>query len=397
MKQLTKDTQMKNNLGKVLLLFSLLFSSVFANDLATYTLKTNKTKVFPKEAVLITFDAWQKNHTDNMMFLLKAQKNTAYKIFLLNKKIDDQKYHDNHTTYTYILFPLQAGLLSVGFDFTIQTASDKAVAQSYIDGHDDSVAIQTIDTHIALAPLEIQVENFNRKVDLVGDFTLTSNISKRKINQYESANIIYTLKGKGYKDNSLKLLKPLQGVTLFSEINNVYSKLTKTGYEMQREYIYALSAKKSFTIPKVSLQAYSPTKHRYYMLEIPPYSIEVKAIDTTTLLDKNESPQNKPFIDFERFKQFLIYLIVFIIGYITALNTPKKIRKKLRFEDNDPLLKAKKPKELLYMLTSQYELQEMQEELRLLEDIVYNNNKQINFQKLKKQIIDKLQTRRIHK
>ena len=310
MKQSTKDTQMKNNLGKVLLLFSLLLSSVFANDLATYTLKTNKTKVFPKEAVLITFDAWQKNHTDNMMFLLKAQKNPAYKIFLLNKKIDDQKYHDNHTTYTYILFPLQAGLLRVGFDFTIQTASDKAVAHSYVDDHDDSIAIQTNNTKAPLKPLEIQVQSFDRKVDLVGDFTLTSAINKKKINQYESANIIYTLSGHGYEDNSLKLLKPFKDVTLFSEVNDVYSKITEKGYVIKKEYIYALSAKKSFTIPKVSLQAYSPKKHRYYTLEIPQYFIKVEAIDKTTLLDDKESPQSKPFIDFTTFKQFLIYFIV---------------------------------------------------------------------------------------
>ena len=396
MKKSTKDIQMKKNLGRILFTLILFFISAHAQNLAEYKLLANKKSAYVKEAIVITFTATQLNHTDNMMFSLHPKKSNDFKIILLNKKIDDKEHHSSHTVFTYLLFPLKAKEIAVNFDLTIRTASDNAVAQSYVDDHDGSVGIQTNDTKIAIEPLQIKVKKLAKNVALVGDFKLKKKLQNSKINQYESTNIVYTLSGTGYDNKNIRPIKKIKNVTIFSEINDIYSKLTQDGYKIKREYIYALSTKDNFTIPKTTLQAYSPKRGIYYTLTIPKQIITVTKINTSSLLDKEESPKNEPSIDFEKFKQFLIYLMIFVSGYITALNTPKKIKKKLIFQKHDALQKAKTAKELLAILTNSYDLQEMHDEIRVLEELVYKENKSISFKKIKAEIIEKLKNKRIY-
>ena len=387
---------MKKNLGRILFTLILFFISANAQNLAEYKLVTNKTSAYVKEAVVITFTATQLNHTDNMMFSLHPKKSNDFKIILLNKKMDDKEHQSSDTVVTYLLFPLKAKEIAVNFDLTIRTASDNAVAQSYVDDHDGSVGVQTNDTKIEIEPLHIKVKKLAKNIDLVGDFKLKKKLQNSAINQYESTNVVYTLSGTGYDNKNIRPIKKIKNVTIFSEVNDIYTKLTLAGYTIKREYIYALSAKNNFTIPKTTLRAYSPKRGIYYTLAIPKQIITVTKIETSTLLDKEDSPKDRPSIDFEKFKQFLIYLMIFISGYITALNTPKKIKKRLTFQKHDAIQRAKTPKELLSVLTNSYDLQEMHYEIKLLEELVYKENKSIDFKKIKAEIIEKLKNKRIY-
>ncbi len=382
---------MKKSPGKILLFLVLLFASGNAGELARYTLTADKYEAHEREAVVVTFVARQLDHTDNMMFLVAPKKNDDYKIILLNKTIDDKQYHDSKTTFTYVLFPLKAKTIHVGFDFTIRTASDKAVAHSYVDDHDDSIAIQTNNSKMDVTPLSIDVKAFDRKVDLVGDFNLEEKLQKTQINQYESVNIVYTLSGKGYEGKAVRPLGKIDGVTIFSETNDVYDKITTSGYAFKREYIYALSAKKDFTIPGVTLQAYSPRTHRYYTLTTPGHQIKVTPIDTAELLDTSESPVTEPLIGFESIKHFFIYLILFLLGYASAKLQPFeriRIKKKIRFTD---IRTARTPKKLLTVVLKHYDRDQLHEELELLEEMVYRQNSRKDLKKIKNAILKKLE------
>jgi len=390
MKKSIKDIQMKKNLGKILLLFFTLFTYLNAKDLASYKLTADKTTVYEKEAFTITFEAYQKDHTDNMMFLLKPKKSDEYKIILLNKKIDDKKYHSSHTSFTYLLFALKANTISVDFDFTIQTASDKAIANSYVDDHDDSIAIQTYNTNMKIKPLEIKVKKLQKDVDLVGDFHLSENIQTTKINQYESLNIIYTLEGKGYEDKNFKLINNIQNVTIFSERNDLSSKLTKDGEKIKREYIYALSAKEDFTIPKLGIEAYSPKTGKYYRLTTPKHHIQVTKVDISKLVDNEEYPQTKELINIDKLKQFFIYIIIFISGYLSAKFQSINLKKKTISKEFIAVKNTKTPKELLFILVNFHQEHKFSKEFKILEDIVYNDAVD-NFKKIKHKILKGLQ------
>ncbi|MBA1432491.1 MAG: BatD family protein [Epsilonproteobacteria bacterium] len=381
---------MKKNLGKIVLFLLLANSLLLANNLATFTLKANKTTAYIKEAVLINFTAKQKDHTNVMFFFLKPKKSDAYEIKLLSKKTTELSYHNFTTTFTYVLFPLKATTLHVDFDFTIKEASDEAVAQVYTGSRDNVKWIETQDTQVKIEPLIIHAKALKQAVDLVGDFTLNAKINKTKIDQYESVNLLYTLKGEGYRDKNFNILDKIDGVAIFSEINDAYSKLTKKGYVIQREFIYALSAQKNFTVPKREFLAYSPTKQKYYTLATPQYDIEVEPIDTATLLDAVESPQNKHIIEFEELKQFFIYILIFFSGFIAAKYLPNSLQlrsKEKKFED---IHNAKTAKELLGVITKNYSLSIFENEIKELESLVYKKEKNYNFKKIKSDILKKL-------
>lgn len=385
---------MKKNLGKTIFLLLLFTVGLYANNLATYTLRANKTTAYIKEAVEINFVAKQKDHTNVMFFFLEPQPSDDYEIKLLNKKTTELSYHNFTTTFTYILFPLKAKKLSVNFNFTIKEASDDAVAQVYTGSRDNVKWIETEDTKINIKPLTIYAKALEKPVDLVGDFTLHAKINKTTINQYESVNLLYTLQGKGYKDKNFTILKEIDGVTIFSEINDAFSKLTKFGYAIKRDFIYALSAQKSFTIPKVTLQAYSPTKREYYTLVTPKYNIKVEKIDTSTLLDDEESPHNDPWIKIEVLKQFLIYILIFFSGYISALYLPQSWKFPTKQREYDDIYSAKKPKELLTTLTKNYANLALEDEIHQLETLVYKKDANVNFKKIKSDILKKIKQQR---
>lgn len=390
MKKSTKDILMKKNLGKIILLLLWLQASLLANNLASYSLSTTKQSAFLNEPIEITFSAQQKDHTNHMYFLVEPKKSPDYEIHLLKKVIDDKKYHTSKTEFRYILFPLKSGIITVDFDFTIQTASDSAVAQSFVEDHDDNVAIQMSNKKVKMKPLTLTIKKFTQQVDLIGDFTLKSQLNKKTTTAYEDISLIYTLQGKGYISNKLELLKSIKDVTLFSEKNDIYNRLTTGGYMINRKYIYALSSKKNFTIPAIVLQAYSPKKHQFYTLKTPKYDIVVNAIDTKTLLDTKEAPSSKEFINSTAIKQFFIYTLIFIAGYISAKLGESTLFGRKKEKRLDDIRTASSPKELILLLLNKYATSDISRYIKDLETLEYQKETTLSFNKIKKSILENL-------
>jgi hypothetical protein len=358
--------------------------------LASYQLSTNKKSVHIKEPLLITFKAKQKNYNDNMFFSFNIEKSPDFEVKLLHKTIEDNGYHNSIATFEYILFPLQEKTLHVNFNFVIRTASDKAVKQSYVDDHDDSIAISTIDTQVKVEPLTIQVKKLMHHVDLVGDFQLNSHIDTTQIDQFGVVNVHYTLTGKGYKEAQLHLLnKKIENVTVFSKIKDNISKLTEEGYIINTEYIYALTSKEDFKVPALTLEVYSPTKERYYTLHTKAYTIKVKKIDTATLIDKTNAPRTEEFINIETVKKFFIYTLLFLSGFFAAKLSEKSFRKRDKKEKFEDIKNAKSPKELLILLIMHYQNKGVDEDIFKLENAL-NAKKSLNLNTIKKEILSKL-------
>jgi hypothetical protein len=376
---------MKKSLGKLILLL-LLQTFLHANPLASYKLFANKTEASLKEPIEIKFIAKQKDHTDNMFFLLEPKKSPDYEIKLLEKTSNDKKDHNSETTFVYIVFPLKVKKIKVDFDFTVQTASDKALKQSYVDDHDGGKAVQMKDSKVKINPLLINIKEIPQDVDLVGDFTLESKCDKTKIAEYDNVNIIYTLKGTGYKIDKPALLKEIANVHQFSDVHDEYSKLTKKGFDSKKIYTYALSAKDNFQIPAIQLKVYSLKKHQVYTLTAPSYSIEVTKINPKTLLDKTDSPISQKLFKGENIKEFFIYIVIFLSGFISAkfTNISFKNRKKSnRFED---IRKTESSKELILVLISKYQNYNIKSFVDELEKAEYENSSK-SFDELKKEVL----------
>jgi len=382
---------MKKNLGK-LLLFLLLSSLLQANSLATYKLFTKKIDAYLKEPIEITFIAKQENHTDNMFFLLEPHKSPDYEIKLL-KKTTNNKRHDSLVTFSYVLFPLKAKKINLNFDFTVQTVSDQALAQSSIDDHDGSKAVQ-IDSSkkIDVKPLILKIKNIPHDVAFIGDFTLQSQCSTQKITQYDDANIIYTVQGKGYKNYTNNILNTISHVNQFSDIHDTYSRLTKDGYISQRIYTYALSAKENFTIPSLHLKAFSYKTHKVYMLEAPSYPIEVTKINPLTLLDKKDSPTTENIFSTEILKQYSIYLLLFIFGFISAKFSNIKLKREKKTKSFQDIKETTSQKELIMLLINKYQSYDIKEFVNKLEKLEYEKSTQ-SFSSIKKELLKFLRSR----
>lgn len=382
---------MKSTLGKAIFLFMLFGISLLGStQLASYKLTTNKKSVYIKEPLLITFTTKQKNHSDNMFFSFNILKSPNYEIKLLHKTIQDKGYHNTITTFEYILFALKKETLHVNFDFIIRTASDKAVKQSYVDDHDNSIGISTYNTKVKIRPITIKIKKLSKDVDLVGDFRLNSQIDTTEIDQYGAVNLHYILTGKGYKEPHLNILnKQIKNVTIFSKIKDNLSKLTKDGYIINTEYIYALTAKNDFTIPALSLEVYSPTKNRYYTLHTKPYTIKVKKINMTELIDKTEAPKSNNFINIQAIKEFFIYALLFLSGFLAAKLSQKSFsrsNKKAKYED---IKSTKSVKELLTLLIMHYQDRGLEDYILKLESKI-NDKYPLKLSKIKKDILSKL-------
>ncbi len=381
-----KDIQMKHTLGNILLLFLLCNSYLLAeSSLASYTLKANKTTAVIKEPVVITFQAKQKDHSDHMFFSLEPQKSKDYSIVLLNKKVDDNKYHDSSATFAYLLFPLREKDLHIHFNLIIKTASDKAIKQSYVDDHDDSIAISTYDTKVKMQALFIKINPLKHPVDLVGDFKLSKSIDKTEISQFENLNLHYLLIGKGYKAENLELLKNSdKTISLFARESTLQNRLTPEGYSLKKEYVYAITAKDDFIIPALKLQAYSPTKHIYYTLHTEKNSIKVTKIDTATLLDKEEFPKRED-IDVTLYKNILIACIIFFAGFLTA-----KMSENFSFKHKEKkyidIENAKSSQDLILLLINKYTNKDVAKFINTLEMILYKKSSQ-SLEEVKKQIL----------
>lgn len=236
--------------------------------------------------------------------------------------------------------------------------------------------------HIDVKPLTLHVKEYTKDIDLIGDFQLRSSIDTTQVSQYETTNIHYTLYGEGYAYTPT-LIKEIEDVDIFSDIDKSHSKLSAKGHNIKYLYTYALSAKEDYVVPSITLQAYSPTRNEYYTLQAPSYSVHVNKIDINKTLDKEESPQQGEFINIESVKQFLIYILIFISGYISAKISFSINSKRRDFQD---VHEAKDAKKLLMVLLNNYKNKNIEGYIQALEGIAFAKESG-SFQKIKKELL----------
>ncbi len=379
---------MNNALGKILIIISMQLYLFAYNDLANYTLTASSYDVYEKEAIEIRFRAKQLQHDYEMFFFLEVNEAQNYKIIYLDKKTKELGYHDRETTFRYLVFPLKSGKLEIGFDFIIKTASDEAIAQVYRGSRDNVKLIETINTEIDLAPLILNVKALKSGIDLVGDFKLTQKLKEDEIDAYKSANISYTLEGIGYDDIGIAPINKIDGVEIFEEQNLLTHKATKDGYKIKKIFNYALISNKDFNIDAKKINCFSPKSLKYYTLHVDKQNIKVNQVKASTLLDISNYPEQTS--SFGWLKDLFIYIIIFMVGYISAKIIPKRKIKLLKTRNHGDIEDTKTPKELLYVLANNYSKYDFKDESDKLEAIVYKKDVRYSFRTIKKELLEKL-------
>lgn len=382
---------MKKDLGKFLLLF-ILFVSLDAQEsiYCSYELKSSKNKAFINEPITITFNTRQKIHDDVMFFDLVPLKSQDYEIVSITDKRYEFDYHDAKKEFIYLLIPKKAKKLEVRFNFKIRMASDDAVAQAYTGSRDNVKSIPTVDIDISNPSISIDVTPLKKQVDAVGEFTLTQKTDKTSASSYDTINVVYTLKGVGVLDDEYQPIKKIDGVSIFSAKKDKEMRVSKDGYIYNKEWSYALISDSSYKIPKTTLHTFEQQNSKYKDITLKAKEITITPLATKNLLDDEEYPKDE--INYKHFIEYLYNLIIFIAGFLASklIKYIPKREKKVKNRYTKSIKKAKNAKELLDISLKITNEIDLRDEIEELEKIVYTQNGSREINKIKNNIVGKI-------
>jgi hypothetical protein len=380
---------MKHVLGKSLLFVFIFVSSLLHAEDFSYSIVANKQTVYLKEPILLSVDINQTNPDTVLLFHFFIKPSKAYQIRQVTAKHDDTIHHLKHHNL-YEIYPLQTGDVNIQFSLIKRVTNEEKVRYFASGDRDDFKKLETKDYPIEVPPLALHVKPLPEGTKLIGDFSLDYKINTHSEKALTPISIEVTLKGKGYPPVIDRLIPPSAEYKVFSEKPHVKMIPTPEGMFSTVTYLFALSARKSYTLPNITLKAFSPSTHAPYTLEIPEQHFEILSIDKKSLVDNQDTPPPRK-ADWAWVENLLRYLLVFTAGYFTALSLRWK-RKKTRKQAH-PLIEkiedANTEKRLLQVLMSHEEGKQFTQVIEKLEASLYGKTK-TPLKKLKKEALEKI-------
>lgn len=355
------------------LVFFVLFSLLQAKDF-NYTIHIDTPKPYLKEAVILSFDVNQSNHDIVLMFDFDIDKDPTYQAQRINIEESDA-YHNAQIRYTYLIYPLQVGSIEVKFKLTQKATTDESVAYSFSGDRDNVKTLETQDTSINIPPLKLFVKAIPKDTDIVGDFTLDYKIKTHQAQAHEPIALQVNIKGLGYPpllDNILEKNTPYKQFTQTPE-----RKITATikGTQNLIHYPMAISHQQSFTLKSITINAFDPKKEKSYILSIPSQEFNISQVKINTLVDTVDFP---PLLknDWQWLQTLLGYVLVFGLGYASALFAKKWKFKRKSIQKQHPIIEkieqAKSHKALLQVLMAQNDKQFIKV-IEKLEEVCYGD------------------------
>ena len=373
-----------SSLKNIFFIFIVFLNFLYANDVH-YSFHLSNTEPYEKEPVVLEVNLTQTDSSKVMLFNFSLKTSNNYESHQVDFK-EHEKYHDLRHEYVYLIYPKKSGEILLQFNMTKSITDDAKVAYS-ISGDRDSVkGLEKEEVVVDLKPLTLEVKSLPSNVQLVGDFTLKHKLDKQETESYDPVNLQVNLKGKGYL-NSFELFEDKKAYRLFSQSPIVKKVYTKSGLTASLEWDYAISAKESFTLPKISIKAFNPNTEKVYDLGFPAYAVKVTKVDEALLLDKVDSPVRSKGIDWDFWSWIFSYVVVFVAGLLMPRDLFK--RKKILEKNDQEILEhkikeAKSHKALLEVLLLENS-HDFKDAIKDLESVVYNG-KNISLSKIKNSI-----------
>ena len=349
----TKDMYMKKSPGKRRLAYLLIFAvSTFlsAGDFS-YKFTLDKTTPYVKEAVILRLDLKQTDHSKVLLFKFSPRESDDYEFHRLDMK-EENAYHNANIHYLYLIYPKHAGEIDISFKLLEMVTSDEKVAYSFSGDRDNVRELNKKDIPVDLPPLKLHVKALPPGTELTGNFKLNYTIKKEQVEAYEPLPLKITIEGRGYPPVFDRLVARDEHFSIFSEKPTIHTVRNREGSQSRITYSMALSAKKSFTFPGVTLRAFDPKTEKSYKLTIPPKHIEVKKVAESALVDKIDSPRPLR-SDWSWLSGLLTCLLAFVAGFLSARSITWRPRKRVAESGNrwlEELAKIDDPKKVLTLL-----------------------------------------------
>jgi len=130
-------------------------------------------------------------------------------------------------------------------------------------------------TPIASNTLNIEVKEQPVETDLVGDFTLKSNLDQNSVKANKPVNLTITIKGEGSLEDFKFPNYEIDGVTIYSDEAKVESRLVKGVLESSATKSFVFISEEDFEIPEHNISVYNIKTSKVSHLHIPSYTVKV--------------------------------------------------------------------------------------------------------------------------
>lgn len=256
----------------------------------------SKTKVHEQEAILLTYRLYFAN-IDGLQ-VTNNNKLPEFSGFLKQdieqKEIQSELEHYNGKNYQvadllkYVLFPQRTGDLVIEpaqFEFLKQVRVRQRVRSIFDDYFDSyttvpqAVKAPSVTIHVDALPAG-KPTGFS---GVVGNFTLSSSITKKEMQLNEGVTLKVTISGEG----NMKMLKtptvdwPAAFEAYEPQVSNNYN-ITSSGYKGSKTVEFPLIARNSgeYTIPAVTFSYFDTREKQYKTLRTEEYTIRVNSTHT---------------------------------------------------------------------------------------------------------------------
>lgn len=284
-----------------------------------YKLSLSKRSLYLKEPLVLTFEINQTDSSKVMFFDFNIVDSKDIFVHRLDKRVDEG-YHARKEHYTYLIYPLKTGELSIDFKLLVRRGNDEMLTTAFTGGRYNVKAVETDDRYEAIESEKIEVKPLPVKADLVGRYTVARKVESTRVKSFEPLYIEVTVSGVGYAPDldSIEWMPPVPGVRFFKDKPKIETRYTEEGIETKAIFGYALIGEKSYTLPKLRLQAFDTKEKKAYNIVLEALNIDVMAVKSSILLDeKSVPPPIEP--PFESVKRFILYILIFAAGWISAI------------------------------------------------------------------------------
>jgi len=322
---------MKRNLGRWLYLFLLSPLLLFSATDYAYNLHLNKRSAYLNEPILLTFKVWQTDPKKIIFFEFEPVAHPSdWKMRLLQERRDMER---GAITFEYLLFPQKVGDLSLSFNFIVKRTDEERLRHNNTGEPVKAKAIDTTDTHEVLPPLHLHIKPLPKEVALVGDYRLNVSVDKYETEVNAPIYLNILLEGVGALPKDLNITPKIEGVKVFDDEPKINLRYKADGLHYRGSFSYALLSDQNFTIPAITIEGFSYKKGQTYQLQSQPISIRVQGVTIQKLVDTTSS--ESIYDQLEAIKQWLIYCLVFVSGYISALIVQRIRRVKFSKKEED--------------------------------------------------------------
>lgn len=200
--------------------------------------------------------------------------------------------------------------------------------------------------------LNLDVKPLPKGINLVGDFSIKTSVSKYEINEGDSLSFKVEIDGTGNLDDMEDIKLNIKDATIFEDKPKIQTKIVSDKYTGSYKKSFSIIANKDFEIPQIQLKYFDKATQKVVIKNTPSYKIKVKNVKKQESFTGLEKAQVKKQV--EVVKEKIVYktslnkmILSFVLGiFLTiisfALYFYIKAKKNSKQKDDLPLIKLVK-------------------------------------------------------